>query len=200
MQCTPNNIRAIFEGRKTQTRRLKMPHNLKRHLAKHWWVHHDNYSQQAVNVSMAQANTILAEHPYSECVCPGRGKPAAMWKDTNLLLYQSDSPYSGAGWREMMEDRYGMKPLRVTFTEVRYERLQDISEADAIAEGVTLTPCTWPHEFEPCPHCLDTGYDPPAQKVFAQLWDSINTRKGTRWADNPWVWASTFYPNNRGEQ
>jgi hypothetical protein len=61
-------------------------------------------------------------------------------------------------------------------TEVRVERLQEIGEADAIAEG-----------FKP----LDTGSSVSAREQFATLWDQINGRRAD-WITNPWVWAITF--------
>jgi len=57
---------------------------------------------------------------------------------------------------------------RIRITAIRTEFLQDIGEQDAIAEGMA----GWAD--------------------YALVWDSINTRKGTRWADNPAVWVLTF--------
>lgn len=66
--------------------------------------------------------------------------------------------------------------LRVT--NVRAQHLQDISEEDAKAEGISA----W--------HDTTTGtvYRPE----FQLLWDSINAKRGYSWASNPWVWAVTF--------
>lgn len=63
--------------------------------------------------------------------------------------------------------------LRVTA--VRFEKLQSISAADALAEGVD------PPE--------DLSYAPLA---FSQLWDSINVERGYGWETNPWVWVIAF--------
>ncbi len=62
--------------------------------------------------------------------------------------------------------------ITLEITEVRVERLQDISEADAAAEGVTTDPAC------------------PAYDAYAALWDEINGAGA--WEANPWVWAVSF--------
>jgi uncharacterized protein YhfF len=59
----------------------------------------------------------------------------------------------------------------VELTDVRVERLQEISQDDAIAEGCGS------HHTTP-------------REEFIKLWESING-KGS-WALNPWVWVLTF--------
>ncbi len=58
-------------------------------------------------------------------------------------------------------------------TEVRIERLQDISEDDAKREGSSRPPC----------YALNA----PFRVYFEALWNSINKKPGTCWEDNPWV-------------
>lgn len=77
--------------------------------------------------------------------------------------------------------------ILVQNTEIRVQRLQDITEEDAKAEGAT------PWEFGP-EQCLTTGErgaDSPYRSGFAYLWDCINADRAT-WKSNPWVWAVTF--------
>jgi hypothetical protein len=61
--------------------------------------------------------------------------------------------------------------LRVT--DVRVERLKDISESDAMAEGVDRADCC---------HAYYHGY--------RKLWDQINGKDS--WEGNPWVWVVAF--------
>lgn len=73
--------------------------------------------------------------------------------------------------------------LRVTG--VRVERVQDISEKDAIADG-----------------CVGvTGYDAYGEPIYwieepgeqyANLWNTINEKRGYGWNTNPWVWVYEF--------
>jgi hypothetical protein len=64
--------------------------------------------------------------------------------------------------------------LTLTVADIRVERLQECSNADAIAEGIG-TP-------------LDARY--AAAHEYRALWESINGPGS--WAANPWVWAITF--------
>lgn len=61
-------------------------------------------------------------------------------------------------------------------TEVRVERVQEITREDAVAEGVTPT-------AEDC-----WSYT----AAFERLWNSINAKRGFGWSANPWVWVIGF--------
>ena len=72
--------------------------------------------------------------------------------------------------------------------DIRVERLQDISEADAIAEGCRpqfdkSNPVTM-NGIQMMPHIS-------AKEDFQRLWDSINGKKHP-WESNPWVWVINF--------
>lgn len=74
--------------------------------------------------------------------------------------------------------------LTLTVTEVRVQRLQHISEEDAVAEGVNLD-----EVFDGARSC---GFPEP-RLAFRNLWDSINADR-VPWDSNPWVVAVTFDP------
>lgn len=93
------------------------------------------------------------------------------------------SPETGAhwGWRKKIGRFLPKWASRITLevTSIRVERLQDISEEDAIAEGVDTT----------VPH-LDRV---PAIAEYNRLWNSINgERPGCSWDDSPWLWVISF--------
>ena len=73
---------------------------------------------------------------------------------------------------------------------VRVERLQDITEEDAKAEGVSGLPLAmmkvWP------PTGPSQGVPMPMKDVFAALWDSLNAKRGFGWQTNPWVFVIEF--------
>lgn len=71
--------------------------------------------------------------------------------------------------------------ITLEITNIRVERLQDISEDDAKAEGIELITGEPMYADEPVQR-----YSAKAQ--FRGLWDKINGKKHP-WAENPWVWV-----------
>lgn len=71
------------------------------------------------------------------------------------------------------------KASRITLEiqNIRVERLQDITLEDAREEGIN------PKEI---------GSDYEGIKAFEKLWNSINESKGKGWNENPWVWVVEF--------
>jgi hypothetical protein len=79
-----------------------------------------------------------------------------------------------------MPRKYSRLTLEVL--KVRVERLQEISEKDCLAEGVSrlkhvrgVLSKKWKHT-----------------DAFRELWDSINSKRGYGWNANPWVWVVEF--------
>ena len=94
-------------------------------------------------------------------------------------------------WRPGIHMPRWASRLALEVAAVRVQRLQAITEDDAIAEGVTRnSDGKWwlgaPHRIKKTPTCF-----PTAVQAFASLWDSIN-RARVPWSLNPWVIAITF--------
>lgn len=96
------------------------------------------------------------------------------------LVFAADSTERPLRWRPSIHMPRWASRISLRVTSVRVERVQDISEEDAIAEGVE-------------------GYDPEAcwnagtrsaRMVFRDLWVSINGAES--WEANPWVWVVGF--------
>jgi hypothetical protein len=97
-------------------------------------------------------------------------------------------------WRSPLYMPRWASRITLEVTAVRVERLCDISEADAFAEGVESRFCARCDESGvedggPCPDCAGEGRF-LCYSVFRELWESING-KGS-WAANPWVWVVQF--------
>ena len=78
--------------------------------------------------------------------------------------------------------------LRIT--DVRAERLQNISEEDAISEGIERNPKA-PKEIMVCyKSYISNDYNVYPCVSFSTLWQLINGRES--WDQNPWVWVVSF--------
>jgi hypothetical protein len=98
------------------------------------------------------------------------------------------------GWDDMTEvepDEIKLRPsiymtrsmarILLDITDVRVERVQDISDGDVAREGVAWSSMQ-----------LGNRHGSPARDAFADLWDSINAKRGYGWDANPWVWVIEF--------
>lgn len=93
-------------------------------------------------------------------------------------------------WRPSIHMPRWASRITLVVTDVRIERLQDVSETDAIAEGVECDSDGW-HEYQMSTTQCCTN----ARDSFRTLWDSVNgDRPGCAWRNNPWIEAFTFRP------
>ena len=95
---------------------------------------------------------------------------------TRRLLGNSGPRTYRIGQEIAIQPGRGQKSIgRIRITEIRLERLQDITEADARAEiGV------YPTDSE------------LLLIAFRVLWDTIHRKRGERWQDSPLVWVLNF--------
>lgn len=79
--------------------------------------------------------------------------------------------------------------IKLKITNIKVERLQDISEEDAKAEGVSDPYDYQNPEYYEQPHMRGLEIN---KSAFAGLWDSLNVKRGYGWDTNPWVWVIEF--------
>lgn len=96
--------------------------------------------------------------------------------------YAATEERGGLRWRPSIHMPRWASRITLEITGVRVERLHDISEADAMAEGVNVHP---DHHGKP-----RTSIYSPVQ-AYRALWESINGQGS--WAVNPWVWVISFH-------
>lgn len=117
------------------------------------------------------------------------------------IIYLADGAAETWGWGKADPTKWGRHrqamhmprwASRITLlvTEVRVQRLQDISEADAVAEGIERKPDD-PDYFRFYDGPRDVWTKLP-RSAYVSLWNSLHGSDA--WAANPWVCAVTFRP------
>jgi hypothetical protein len=162
----------VITGAKTQTRRLKDNYQVgkvysvvpKMYKPSVWWRFYDGKFDVALDV-IEYRPTFDAHHSEMD------------YHNTTRIDH-----------RELYSER-GYIPLKIRITDKRHECLQDITDADATAEGIKPAFSFVGYYCEISGHYI-TAKTPSG--VYIGLWDAINTKKGTRWEDNPMVYVYTF--------
>lgn len=170
-------VGAILDGRKTQTRQVVGDGNSRGNFRASELLLDDPLTFADPGPSPA-GNPGLYLHAPLDCrtICERRG-----WEpeDCDPTIVERLYPRWCPG------DRLWVRgALSLEVTEIRVQRLQEISDTDALAEGVDRTNTSIP------------GY---AKQQFARLWDSIYAERGYPWASNLWVWAITFRQEENDE-
>jgi hypothetical protein len=160
-------VRAILDGKKTMTRRVIKP-----------------------QPSPEQGDPLFWHWKDCQWLEGGIGFPESGIEDY--------CPYGYIGDRLLVNEEFCVTPLRLTLeiTGVRVERLHEITEDDARAEGIRSYFLNkggreddedW-HES----NCSFVGTEDVFStrvKAFRQLWESLSKHP---WESNPWVWVISF--------
>lgn len=98
------------------------------------------------------------------------------------------------GWQPSIYLPKEAARIWLEITNVRVERLQEITEEDAMSEGVSWLDdaCYANNGWHPTYYDPDSGGGPIFRDGFKSLWDSINAKRGYDWDTNPWVWVISF--------
>lgn len=204
-------VRAILEGRKTQTRRVVKLPPAPNHLGV-WepttFGGEGLYLNKRCTKPASIQEQVAIEHTRTgDCVLCPYGVPGdRLWvretwiegfptgqpncwscirptdcADNGKPFYRADGgdPVDGPQrpWcRSIFMPRWASR-ITLEVTDVRVQRVQEISEEDANAEGMVGSPLHGKFWY---------------RENFAGLWDTINAKRGHPWASNPWVWAITF--------
>lgn len=225
-------VRALLDGTKTQTRRAMKPQPSPGFLARGLieavpqWPH-----QNGVRFFMSDGMSELVPCPYG---APGDRlwvketwftdyawngtKPTRISENAAIHYAATSEDFTGRVLRPCLFMRRWMSRITLEITEVRVERLNDISEADAVAEGVmpTFTLASYDITTETGNCSVVEGFvggipragddwqgmkvthvqHRPAKQIgtardaYRDLWSRINGLDS--WAANPWVWVIVF--------
>ena len=141
-------------------------------------------------------------HMTGQFKCP-YGKPGDLlyvreaWAKTNVapIVETIDNPWTvyrtgdnrtdyGGPWKPGIHMKRCDSRITLRITDVRVERVQDITDPDVVAEGVTIPPGALMDR-----HGVTRSFGP---RWFQPLWDSLNESRGLGWDANPWVWVVSF--------
>jgi len=195
-------VRAILDGSKTQTRRVikKIDPDCDglKFGGKYWQMQWNKSSNE--NGGLLEIVDIKC--PYGkvgdrfwvrETWKEGTSDSHKCWGYRADMKYQcgKDIPDDGLQkWKPSIFMPRSHCRIKLDITNIRAERLNDISEGDAIAEGIHRTTGEyWSgglHKIKGT-----TKHLPSPQAGYQDLWDSING-KTIPWASNPWVWVVEF--------
>ena len=201
-------VRAILDGRKTQTRRVVKPQPPEGRV---WVLEQDHRPPFSVCMD-DQLEKFPGPYEWKTWHCPYgvpgdrlwvreaiRRKPAVTGRWSGATYLADLTPVAGKGpmgsycgralvnwkWKRDVLPSIHMprwaSRIMLEITDVRVERVQDISEDNAKAEDVDCM--TWINH---------PGAEPSYRVFFWILWDSINAKRGLGWDVNPWVWVVEF--------
>jgi hypothetical protein len=198
-------VRALLDGCKTQTRRVLRGVEAKDQLRASPFVASgvETTHGREVRPPYASGDRLWVK----EAWCPD---PNGVWDNIISVFYPSDRLLHAATpaerWRMPKQAQHGAvtplfmprwaSRLTLTVTDVRVQRLQEISEDDALAEGVEYADG---YAVRAEAHMgRDEGdwiaVNPPVPS-FAALWNSLHGPDA--WGANPWVAAITFTVDRR---
>jgi hypothetical protein len=182
---SPESVRAILDNRKSQTRRVVKPQPVVCPCNPIYldWKEMTLSPDAAMTryCPYGKPGDVLYVKETWAALNPHSDKPSHPDSKIHVMAYRADEEdryrkfggtlYEGP-WKSPLHMPEWASRLKIVLTDVRVERLQDISEDDAIAEGCNF------------------GCD--SVDWYRETWDSINAKRGYPWESNCWVWVLSF--------
>ena len=166
-------VQAILAGQKTMTRRVIKPQTVTRSTSA-------GMVEESLDAFVAR-NKKDADLLAAAC-SPYRPGDILWVRETwapfgSTYLYKANGGGAGGGnWRPSIHMPRKAARIFLRVTDVRMERVQDITSDDCYREGITDYPNT----------------EPRPRSEFASLWDNLSAKRGYEWDANPWVWVISF--------
>ena len=183
-------MRAILEGRKTQTRRVMNPQPTPHFTTDiDYWTSgkHSGELGRSANSSPygRPGDRLWVRETFYPLTAADRFEPIFSAVKTPCIYRARYAYRDGTSrvigarkWKPSIFMPRALSRITLEVVGVRVDRLQEIGMVDAVAEG--------------CPLLDATQHETP-REWYAILWDSINgKRPGCAWEDNPWVWVMGF--------
>jgi hypothetical protein len=203
-------VRALLDGSKTQTRRI-----------------YKNRKHPDAGCDMTASELVREPQNVIDRICPYGQAGDRLWvketwsevgtMDPSLIVYRADypacvpaeyknlPPATEIKWKSSLFMRRTASRILLEIVGVRVQRLQDISEADSIAEGISVWSKSERHGIKwNCPlhvrrygegdNVEDVGFEGGAVKdpreAYRGVWSAINGPGS--WEVNPWAWVIEF--------
>jgi hypothetical protein len=112
----------------------------------------------------------------------GGGIPRLGIKFGHGYEWKALNPNQTGKWKPSIFMPREASRITLEITNIRVERLQEITPEDAVAEGAEYMP----------PADLRKERLSVSQIIFAGLWDKLNAKRVYSWDSNPWVWCISF--------
>lgn len=203
----PDMVRAILDGRKSQTRRINGLSKINKNPGDHskaivlndgtwsFW-HPGNVDEKWVrNVAYPDGGGFKC--PYGvpgdrlwvrekfrifnsvdECGCCDH---CACDRYNGKPVFYADTLCNESKWKPSIHMPRKLSRLTLEVTNIRVERVQDISAMDCISEGIKRNNIPDIHIRAKEDRCR-----------FQRLWDKMHKKQGFGWSENPWVWVVEF--------
>ncbi len=178
-------VQAILEGRKTQTRRVVKGLPINQSDYDLGIIKRDNGSLTGYGfekIPYQPGDILWVRETWARL--NGDYRPDNNGK---IYIYKADHVTGNDGpdlirWRPSIHMPREAARLFLTVKDVRVERLQDISEDDARAEGC----------HAPCYDAITGEEHSDNRTMFKIVWNSLNAKPEYTWESNPWVWVIIF--------
>ena len=194
-------VRAILDGRKTCTRRVIKPQPDEKHTYPFGFVT-DSTEKKEVGCFGFAANEYGGSIQYVKP--PYRYAPGDIlyvretWKKAPKGYYyyedwQRNDIADVTKWKPSIYMPKEAARIWLKVTDVRVERLQEITDNECIKEGIYPSNCRDCNDIFGCDVCPDEGYDEVDK--FVEVWNSTIKKSDLNrygWDANPWVWVISF--------
>ena len=185
-------VRAILDGRKTVTRRvIKFPEGMTGRLSESGATDHIFYPGGIKRPLYRTGDILYVRETWNEYL-NNENIEYCYLADIQNITYvdMDDEPIK---WKPSIHMPKSAARIFLKVTDVRVERLQDITVEQAIKEGFEGIPCGC--STTGCTDCYDFGWREPPQVGFMYTWDSTIKKQDLDeygWNANPWVWVYEF--------
>lgn len=173
---------AVLDGRKTQTRRIAyMPNG---------FIIFDDKDFQLKKLDNGQALLTLCNNGFETAHYKIGEEVAIAQRYSDIADTHGQELAQLPGWNNKMFVKADLMPHRIRITNIRIERLQDISEEDCLKEGIWRDNNVGFEGTTYWYHGLANSSFRTAKEAYAALIDKISGKD--TWEGNPWVFVYEF--------